>query len=54
MAQPEQTPAVKLAHTASHTELDLAALAEPGPTLQVNILTFSFPPPSKFDPWFFT
>jgi len=33
-AQPEQTPAVQLAQTASHTELDLAALAQPGPTLQ--------------------
>ena len=40
-AQPEQTPAVQLAQTASHTELDLAALAQPGPTLQVEILTFT-------------
>ena len=41
-AQPEQTPAVQLAQTALHTELDLAALAQPGPTLQVGILMLFF------------
>jgi len=33
-AQPEQTPQVQLALTANHTELDLASIAQPGPTLQ--------------------
>ena len=33
-AQPDQAPTGSLANTASHTDLDLAQLSQPGPTLQ--------------------